>query len=307
MPVHPAVPADVPTLIEAYRQTVSSFADVGEGLRPQEWELPTTCPGWSTRDHLAHVVHIESYLAGMEHPGGDASVPSPAPAAPAVTVGDPPHVRNDFGVWNEEGVLARRDRDPAGLLAELRTLMEVRSAAMYTPELTLETPVRSVMGLDGPFGPVTQHRLIDIWAHEQDLRDAVGRPGSLDSPGASTYVQAILDALPRLVVRRVRPEPGTVVILESTGPVNGRGGVRVGLDAEGALVGHELFTGHTGADDVRPSVDDDSHDRTTTIALSTSALARRAAGRVSTAETAYNVTGDEDLARQVLEALVLTP
>ena len=302
MPVHPAVPADVPALIEAYRQTVSSFADVGEGLRPQEWELPTTCPGWTTHDHLAHVVHIESYLAGMEHPGGPASED-----APAVSVGEPPHVRNDFGVWNEEGVLARRDREPAELLAELRMLMDLRSAAMYTLDLTLETPVRSVMDLEGAFGPVMQHRLIDVWAHEQDIRDAVGRPGSLDSPGASAYVQAILDALPRLVVRRVRPEPGTVVILESTGPVNGRGGVRVGLDAEGTLVGHELFTGHTGAEDARPSVDDDTHDRTTTIALSTSALARRAAGRVSTEDTAYHVTGDEDLARQVLEALVLTP
>ena len=41
--------------------------------------------------------------------------------------------------------------------------------------------------------------------------------------------------------------------------------------------------------------------------LSTHELTRRAAGRQSAEETAYQVQGDEDLASRVLDALDVTP
>lgn len=302
MPVHPAAPADVTELVAAYRQTMISFADVADGLREEDWDRPTSLPGWTARDVLAHVVHIEDYLSGSEHPVGGWV----APAEP-VEVGTPEHVRNAFAVWNEEGVRARDDRSPAELVAELRGLVEVRSAIMYDADLDLDTPVRTVRGQEGPFGDVTRLRIVDVWMHEQDLRDVVDRPGSLDSPGASQFMELVMDSLCQIVLHRVRPEPGTVVILESTGPVMARGGVRIGADADGEPVAHELFTGHTTADDDEPSVDDESADRATTISMSTYYLARRAAGRVATADTAYHVVGDEDLAVQVLDALTVTP
>lgn len=303
MPVHPAPPVDVTGLIEAYRQTLSSFCDVADSLREQEWDLPTACPGWTARDHLAHVVHVEDYLSGSEHPGAGWSGVDDDP----VRVGEPEHVRNSFGVWIEEGVRARREKDPRALVAELRGLVDVRAASMYDPDLELDTLVRSVRGRQATFEDLTRRRLIDVWVHEQDLRDALDRPGSLDSPGASQLVASVLDALPAVVLDRVRPEPGTVVILECTGPVTARGGVRIGTDADGEPVAHELFTGHTGAEDDVPSVDDESADRTTSIALSTHALGRRAAGRCPSEGTAYHVVGDEELARAVLDAIAVTP
>lgn len=298
MPVHPSPPSDVPGLIEAYRQTLTSFAAVCDGLSETDWDSPTACPGWTARDHLAHVVHHEDYLSGSDHPAGASAQPGDTPE----------HVVNDFGAWNEEGIRALREREPADLVAELRGLIELRSAQMYDPDLTLETPVRSVMGEMLEFGPLLALRLSDVWNHEQDLREVVNRPGSLDSPGASQFVTFVLDSLPRVVVRRVRPEPGTVVILESTGPVLGRAGVRVGTDADGELVGHVLFTGHVESEDTHPIVHEaDEQESTTTISLSTHELTRRAAGRRSTEETAYQVVGDEGLARRVLDALTVTP
>lgn len=302
MPVQPAAPADVTELVAAYRQTMISFADVADGLREEDWDRPTSLPGWSARDVLAHVVHIEDYLSGSEHPVSGWVEP-----AEPVDVGTPEHVRNAFAVWNEEGVRARDDRSPAELVAELRGLVEVRSAIMYDADLDLDTRVRTVRGREGPFGDVTRLRIVDVWMHEQDLRDVVDRPGSLDSPGASQFMELVMDSLCQIVLHRVRPEPGTVVILESTGPVMARGGVRIGSDADGEPVAHELFTGHTTAEDAEPSVDDESADRTTTISMSTYYLARRAAGRVATADTAYHVVGDEDLAVRVLDALTVTP
>lgn len=292
MPVHPAAPADVTELVAAYRQTLTSFAAVADGLRDEDWET-VVLPGWTARDVLAHVVHVEDYLAGSEHPGAD--------LAEQPAVGRPEHVRNSFGVWIEEGVRARADRSPADLVAELRGLLEVRSAGMYDPDLELDTPVRSVRGREAPFGAVTRMRIFDVWTHEQDLRDVVDRPGSLDSPGASQMLETLLQELPRIVLG-LHPDPGTVVILESTGPVTARGGVRVGTDADGEPVAHELFTGHVEEDD-QPEPDE----RTTTVALSTYFAGRRSAGRVPTEETAYQVVGDEDLARRLLGALVITP
>ena len=305
MAVHPSPPSDLPSLVEAYRAVVSSFADVADGLRPADWDLPTATPGWTARDHLAHVVHLEDYLSGSPHPATTA--PDADIHTDPVSVGSPEHVRNDFGVWIEEGVRVRRDRDPRELTAELRGLMELRSAAMYDADLAPDTLVRAPMDDEMPFDELTRLRLMDIWVHEQDLREAVGRPGSLDSAGASQWTDQVLAALPRVVLGRVRPEPGTVIIVESTGPVTGRAGIRVGEPGEdGRLTGHPLFSGQVDAEDDR-TAEEIGAEATTTIHLSTDALTRRAAGRRTTEDTAYQVIGDEDLARRVLEAYVLTP
>lgn len=303
MVVHPAPPADVPAIAEAYQQVVGAFVGTCDGLREAEWDLPTATPGWTVKDHVAHVLHIEDHLTGSEHPlTGWTGVSD-------IAVGSPEHVRNDFGVWIEEGVRARTEVPGPDLVSELRAVAEIRTAQLYGPELDLDSTVRSVMGEDGPLGKLMRLRLTDIWVHGQDIRAALGRPGDLDSPGAAVFTAIVLDAVPRIVLRRVRPEPGTVVIVESTGPVTGRSGVRIGTDADGQPVAHELFTGHAEEreDDGAGEAGTATEDSVTTISLSTHELTRRAAGRTTTADTAYHVIGDEDLARRVLDAVVITP
>lgn len=302
MPVHPAAPSDVTELVTAYREVLTSFTDVADGLREAEWELATSCPGWSTRDHLAHVVHVEDYLSGSEHPAAGWDGVTDA-AYQAIQVGSPEHVKHEFSVWMEQGVQARRGRSPESLLAELRGLTELRAASMFDPDLKLDTPVRSVMGGQASFHDLARTRLVDIWVHEQDIREAVGRPGSLDSIGASQFIANLEGAFARLVVKRVAPEVGTVVILESTGPVTARMGVRIGLEENGQgerLFGYELFTGQVEGEP-------EAVEHTTTIAMSTDALTRRAAGRRPSADTHYSVVGDEQLAAKVVEALAVTP
>lgn len=304
MVVHPSPPADVPSLVEAYREVLGTFLSTCDGLRAAEWELPTACPGWTPREHVAHVLHLEDHLSGGEHPvSGWSSVERDDDLS--IEVGDPEHVRNDFGVWTEEGVRARGHLSPEELLTELRGVVDLRIAQLYDPDLELDTPVRSVMGEQAPLGELLELRLCDVWLHGQDIRAAVDRPGALDSPGAAVFTARVLGSLARVVERRVQPEPGTVVILESTGPVTGRAGVRMATDGEGHPVAHELFSGH--AEDEDASVEDPAQDQVTTIALSTHELTRRAAGRQTTQDTAYQVNGDDALAQAVLDALTLTP
>jgi hypothetical protein len=115
------------------------------------------------------------------------------------------------------------------------------------------------------------------------------------------FVNSVILQLPRLVAKGAGLEPGHQVIIDVTGPVMARVGVRVETDEQGRPRGHAMLSG----DSAFPS--DRQPDReTTTISLSTEAFTRRAAGRRSFSSTACTVVGDEPIARRVMEALVVT-
>lgn len=151
-----------------------------------------------------------------------------------------------------------------------------------------------------------------MWSHEQDIRSALGRPGNLDSPAAAVFVNSVMLQLPRLIAGDAGLEPGHQVVIDVTGPVVARQGVRVEMDEQGRHRGHAMLAGDANYADSwylsggRAQTSDRWPDWPTTISLSTEAFTRRAAGRRSVSDTAYNVVGDEAIARRVLEALIVT-
>ena len=88
------MPTTLPPLVDAFEETVRSVIELGRGCSEADFARATACPGWTVKDQISHVVDLESILAG-------------APEA-SVDVPDFPHVRNDFGVFMERGVHARR-------------------------------------------------------------------------------------------------------------------------------------------------------------------------------------------------------
>ncbi|WP_114907909.1 maleylpyruvate isomerase family mycothiol-dependent enzyme [Ornithinimicrobium murale] len=290
MPIHPAPPSDLDGLIEGFRQVVQAVIDLGSTCSADDFALSTSCPGWSVQDHIAHVAAVEHFLEGGENP--------------EVEISDLEHVHHEFAAWMEQGVHARRGTPGTEVVTELEELLQRRLATLANPDLTLETEVRAPLGTTRPLGSLLKLRLNDIWVHEQDIREALGRLGDLDTPAAATFVKAIVVSFPRLM-QAVPMEDAQTVILESTGPVTARAGVRVSHDAAGERSDHVLFTGESesGMGEAVHSEDDP----TTTISLSTEALGRRAAGRRPTGDTAYSVVGDEDLAARVLDAIAFTP
>lgn len=282
MTLHPAAPEDLPALTAAYAQTVQAISDLGHSVRPDDVERQTACPGWSVIDQFAHVVSLEAWVQGE--------------APPDVDVSDRPHVQNGLGGIVEQFLESRRDRSLEELLEELDALAAQRIQHLEAQATSPDDPAL------GPFGPTTTHglmqnRVFDLWVHEQDIREAIGRPGNLDGAAAAHTVQLLFNAFPRIVARSAKVPAGQAVILDLTGPVVGRVGARV-EEREGKAHGIPLFTG--GTQD-HPDV------VTTTITMSTQAATRRAAGRVATADTHYSVTGDDAIARRVLDALVITP
>src|SRR5690348_2826914 len=182
---------------------------------------------------------------------------------------------------------------------ELETVAAHRVAALSEPEVTLETVVRGPWG-PAPVGESLRTRILDIWTHEQDIRQALGRPGDLDSGGAAVFMDLLFAALPKLVARNAGIPPGNVVIIDVTGPVLGRAGVWVEEGEDGGKPrGIPLFSG--------VAHDGDPRDVFTTITMSTDALTRRAAGRGTLEDIHFTVHGDEQVARRVLENLVFVP
>lgn len=279
MSLHPAAPEGLDELTAAYAHTVQAISDLGHSLRPGDEERPSACPGWTVLDQFAHVVSLEAWVQGEAVPEVD--------------------VRADVQGINEvvERFLeSRRGRSLAELLEELDGLVADQVHHLGADTTSPEEP------RIGPFGPTTllglmESRVLDLWVHEQDIREAIGRPGNLDGPAAAHTVRLLFDALPRLVARRAGVPVGHAVILDLTGPVVGRAGVRV-EERDGRPHGTPLFSGDPEhhVDVIR-----------TTITMSTQAATRRCAGRVSTDDTHYVVHGDEDIARRVLDALVITP
>jgi len=276
-------PQDLAGLTAAYTHTIQAIVDLGHSLRPGDEERETDCPGWSVHDQFAHVVSLEAWVQGE--------------AVPDIDVSGRAHVRSGLGAVVEKYLESRRSRSLEELLEELDSLSTARIAHLESETTSAEDPAL------GPLGPTNllglmQSRVFDLWVHEQDIRGAIGRPGNLDSPGAALTVQILFAALPRTVARTAEVPPGEAVILDLTGPVVGRAGVRV-EEREGKPHGLPLFSG--GTEEHADAT------TTTTITLSTQAATRRAAGRVATADTHYTVVGDEDVARRVLDALVIAP
>jgi uncharacterized protein (TIGR03083 family) len=284
MPLHPAAPEDLPGLVAAYQQTTQAVIDLGRSCSETDFELPTACPGWTVKDQISHVVGLESWL----HTGD----------VPKVDLPNYPHVRNEEGTFLERAVELRRPMVGSKVVAELETLAAQRVEQFSAPDLTLDTVVRGAWG-PAPVRVTLPMRILDIWTHEQDIRQALGRPGNLDSGGAVVFMHLLFASLPKLVARDAGIEPGNVVIIDCTGPVMGRAGVWVEASDDGKPRGIPLFSGiaHDG----------DPDDVFTTITLSTEALTRRAAGRGSVEDIHFTVQGDEDVARRVLEHLVFVP
>jgi len=286
MPQHPAPPTGLSGLVVAYEQTARAVIDLGQTLSARDFDRETECPGWTVKDQFSHIAGLEGWLDGA--------------TPPEIDLGELPHVKNEQGEFIELFVQERRSREGADIVGELEDILESRLAMLRDLTMTQDTAVR------GPFGRTTAatmltFRAIDIWVHEQDIRTATDRPGDLDTAAAAMFVAAVITAFPRIVAHDAKVPVGHAVILDVSGPVVARAGARVVLAADRKMWGEELFTGESHGEDSASAPTE-----TTSINLSTDALTRRAAGRRRVEDLVYAVTGDEDVARDVLENLVVT-
>jgi uncharacterized protein (TIGR03083 family) len=266
---------DMAANVAAYEQTVRSTIALAETLAPADWELSTECPGWSVRDQVSHIIGIERWMLGESDP--EHGLPD-----------DLPHVRNDMGRALEVAVDVRRQVPGPKLLDELREVLDRRLAALPDADPDEQVPLPN--GRMGPYAQLMQFRAFDCWAHEQDIRRAVGRPGNLDAPAAGCARAILTRGLPMVVAKRAGATPGQSVALHVTEPVTFTMYVVVGDDGRARLADI--------GDIVEPTV---------ALWMDWESYSRLACGRVSPDAVDVAITGDPDLAHRVLDAMAVTP
>jgi uncharacterized protein (TIGR03083 family) len=197
----PAAPGE--PVVDQLAEVWTSLTGVCEQLDGGEWDRPTDCPGWSVKDNLSHLVGIERMLLGDSAPPRLAEVP--------------PHVANEFGEMNEAWVDARRSVPGPEVLAEFgETTVRRIEALSAMSEGEWDAVGWSPVG-EVPYRQFMETRVLDTWAHEQDMRRAVGQPGGRNGPGEATALDRCERTMPYVVGKRVAPPDGTSVLFTVTG------------------------------------------------------------------------------------------
>lgn len=269
-------------LLDMLAEVWQSTLGVLEPLDEAEWAVATDCPGWTVKDVAAHVIGIESMYSGRE--------------TPDVGERDWPHVRNDIGRMVEPWVEAYRPRDPSEVLedfatitaARLRSFRELDDAGWAEQTFTPAGP--------GSIAELIPFRLFDSWAHEQDIRRAVGVPGDVDSAAGRWNVERSSLPLAMVVAKRVGAVDGTTVEWLAHGPpFDHRWRVEV---RDGRGTGAAVTTVTAGVPTVR-------------IVSNLETFVRLGMGRVdpqaAIAARIVGFVGDAQLGERIVEAMAFTP
>jgi uncharacterized protein (TIGR03083 family) len=260
----------VEELDEVWASVVDACQDLGEA----QWELSTDCPGWTVKDNVSHLIGVERMILGDESPPRPAELPA--------------HVRNSFGELNEAWVDARRGVPGDEVLAEFVATTTRRLEALRAmPPAAFDVVGWSPVG-DVPYREFMGTRVMDSWAHEQDIRRALERPGGRNRAGEQVALERCAKAMPYVVGKKVAPPDGTTVVFAVTGVL----GTRLAVGVSG---------GRAAVLDAAPA------EPTVTITLDEEAFWRIGFGRVDGPTQVDDgrvvLTGDAALGRSVLAAM----
>lgn len=260
------------TYVQAWRESADAIISLAAELDEADWDRPTDCPGWTVKDVVAHLAHLESELCHTEQ---NESFESGAGEV--------------VSAYTEAGVADRRDRTPEEVTAELAAAVELRSSQLteLPDDPTALAPVTPA-GVPWSWDTLLRNRVVDMWVHEQDIRRATRRPGGLDSTGAQVVVMTFSFAMPFVVGKRVKAPASSTIHWDVSGETPLQLAVRVGEDGRASAV--ETFD--------QPS---------TRLSMSTEAFTVLTAGRRSPGEVDVLIAGDQDLGLATLTAMAITP
>jgi uncharacterized protein (TIGR03084 family) len=195
------VPADLPALLADLAAETADLRLIVDPLAEPDWRLPTPAPGWTIADQVSHLVHFDE-VAVTAATDADAF---------AALLGS---VNADGGVSPDRIAAQYRDRTGAQLLGWFSRrrgeLLQVFAGLDPAARVPWFGPPMSVAS------SVTA-RLMETWAHGQDIADTVGvqrRPTARLRHVAHIGIGARAFSYQ---AHRLQP-PGAPVRVELTGP-----------------------------------------------------------------------------------------
>lgn len=252
-----------------------SIESLLDGLGDEQWQTPTSLPGWTVQDIVSHIIGTETMLSGTP--------------TPDIDIEGREHVHNDIGALNERWVEHLRSESPAAMMAKFREISTRRKAALSSMPIEEWNTVTFTPAGPDSYGRFMRVRVFDCWIHEHDIRDAVGRPPA-DADLAGSDVPLALDEMASsmafVVGKKGQAPDGSRVLIRLTGPVSRD--IRVAVDGRAALV--DDFGGR---------------EPTTTITLEGLQFTRLAGGRPMMAGRPQEISyeGDAGVGRRIIENL----
>jgi uncharacterized protein (TIGR03083 family) len=260
-------------IVDALASTWNSIRELLGSLTEEQWKLPTVLPGWDVQANVAHIIGTEASFLGEDAPDIE------------LDEAEFTHVRNDIGRFNEVWVQGLADWSPDQVLEKFddftaRRLETLRAMTQADWDAESMTPAGKSTA-----GRFIQIRVLDCWFHEQDIREAVGRPGHLAGPAVAVTLDEVSTALGFVVGKKAKVPVGSSVTFELTGSSGRVIHVEVGERAQVT----DALTGPA----------------TVTISMPVVPFTRLCGGRATAEEYAdqITVTGDEALGAQVLKSL----
>jgi uncharacterized protein (TIGR03083 family) len=263
-------------VIDALAGEYSAVATLAASLTDDEWDAVTPCPAWDVRAAVSHMIGTESTLAGLD----------PPPDIPAGH--DVAHVRNPVGEANERWVVALATLPGRALVDRFRTITSQRLASLQQMDQAAWDAEGSTPAGPDTYGRFMRIRVFDCWMHEQDIRDAIGRPGHDTGREVELTLDEMTTAMGFVVGKKAGAPTGSTITFDLTGPAARQIHLRVGPRAE--LIDH---------------LDDPA---TVTLQMPALVFTRLGGGRLTATDATHDVTitGDTDLGKQILNNLAYT-
>jgi uncharacterized protein (TIGR03083 family) len=187
-----------------------------QSLDAGDWQRPTVCPGWRVHDVVAHVVH--DYIRKLSGTRDSHAAPGPLPGE------DLPVFLHRVNQEFVDVALRWSPRVLVDLLGHLGAQLDKLWASLDLDRQG-EAVSWAAPGVPAPVWLDVAREYTEYWVHQQQVRDAVGRPGAnseqLTAPVIDTFVRAIPHAL-----RDISAEPGAGLHIRVTGPGGGSWTIR---------------------------------------------------------------------------------
>lgn len=195
---------DTAALVEDLRSEQDELAALLRGTDPADWSRPTPSPGWSIADQVAHLAFFdESALTAVTDPDGFAAMVEAALADPEgyVDTAAAPLAALPPGV-----LLSRWCEASAALRAALLDAPAGTRVPWFGPPMSVPSKATA--------------RLMETWAHGQDVVDALG---TIRQPTDRLrhVVHLALRTRSYSYLARGLPAPDTEVRVELTAPDGG--------------------------------------------------------------------------------------
>lgn len=203
-------PLDVRPLFPVER---AALVDLLAALEPDEWSRATVCPGWAVRDVAGHILHdyVRRLSADRDrHPGPE--------------FGSDETLAAFLARSNEDFVRTARQISPRliiDLLDHLGTQLDVEWSSREMGDPAGADVSWAAPGLPAPVWLDVAREYSELWVHQQQIRDAVGRPGGTEPWLLHPVLDTFMRALPQTLHGTSAPV-GATVRVRVPGPAGGQ-------------------------------------------------------------------------------------